>query len=197
MGKTSGLTDRQRRFVKEYLIDANASKAAVRAGYSEKTASRIGPELLGKPWVRAEIDKGQSQRAQKLEITAERVIEELARVAMADPRKLFREDGSPKPVQELDDHTAAALSRVKVRAIPGSEAQVLEYRLIDKNQALDKLMKHVGGYKADNEQRGMFGTLDRDTLKALREQVKAAEQRAEQTSVNKGSDAAGSRPELH
>ena len=197
MGKTSGLTDRQRAFIDEYVANPNARLAAEKAGYSKKTASRIGPELLGKPWVRAEIERRQRKAAEKHDVTAERVVEELARVAMADPRKLFREDGSPKPVQELDDQTAAALSRVSVRSIPGSEAQVLEYRLIDKNQALDKLMKHVGGYKADNEQRGMFGTLDRDTLKALREQVQAAEQRAEQTSVNKGSDAAGSRPELH
>lgn len=65
------LTDKQRRFVSEYLIDLNATQAAIRAGYSEKTAQQIGTENLSKPVIQAEIKKRQNQLRSKLEITQE------------------------------------------------------------------------------------------------------------------------------
>lgn len=68
------LTDKQTAFVREYLVDLNATQAAVRAGYSERTASRIGPQLLGKNWVREAIEKAQAKRARRVEIKAEDVL---------------------------------------------------------------------------------------------------------------------------
>lgn len=68
------LTDKQTAFVREYLVDLNATQAAVRAGYSERTASRIGPQLLGKTWVREAIEKAQAKRARRVEIKAEDVL---------------------------------------------------------------------------------------------------------------------------
>ena len=69
------LTPRQERFVKEYLVDLNATQAAIRAGYSAKTANRIGPELLGKTCVAAAIARQKEKRAAKIELTAEKVLE--------------------------------------------------------------------------------------------------------------------------
>lgn len=74
MAKKDELTPKQAAFVREYLIDLNATQAAIRAGYSAKTASRIGPELLGKTCIAAEIDKLKEKREAKTEITAEWVL---------------------------------------------------------------------------------------------------------------------------
>lgn len=81
------LTDKQSRFVKEYLIDSNATQAAIRAGYSEKTANEQGSRLLANVSVRQAVDKGQEKKAEKLEITAldlVREYEEVRKAAMAD-----------------------------------------------------------------------------------------------------------------
>jgi len=78
------LTDKQRRFVEEYLVDLNATQAAIRAGYSERTADRIGPELLGKSWVSAAIQEAINQRSRRTEITQDRVLNELAIVAFGE-----------------------------------------------------------------------------------------------------------------
>ena len=78
------LTPKQRRFVNEYLIDLNATQAAIRAGYSKKTAQQIGAENLSKPVIQAEIQKRQTKLQNKLEITQERVLQELASIAFAN-----------------------------------------------------------------------------------------------------------------
>ena len=78
------LTEKQKRFVQEYLVDLNATAAAKRAGYSEKSASRIAVELLNKTQVSAEIQKQQAKRQKRVEITQEKVLEELAAIAFAN-----------------------------------------------------------------------------------------------------------------
>ena len=76
--KERGLTPKQKRFVEEYLIDLNSTAAARRAGYSEKTADRIGPELLGKTCVSKAIEAAKQKRSARTEVTQDRVILELA-----------------------------------------------------------------------------------------------------------------------
>ena len=92
--------------------------------------------------------------------SAERVLLEASRIALFDPRKLFRDDGSPKPINELDDDTAAALAGLDVvEEFEGSgEDRVFvgytkKYKVADKNSAIEKLFKHHGLYERDNEQR--------------------------------------------
>ena len=77
------LNDKQLTFAREYCIDLNATQAAIRAGYSEKTAGAIGAENLQKPQIRAEIEKLQARRIQKLNLSAELVLENLMRIAAA------------------------------------------------------------------------------------------------------------------
>lgn len=77
------LTEKQKRFVAEYLVDLNATQAAIRAGYSKKTADRIGPELLGKTCVSGAIQKAIKDRESRTEITQDKVMEELGKVAFA------------------------------------------------------------------------------------------------------------------
>ena len=81
------LTEKQKRFVQEYLVDLNATAAAKRAGYSEKSASRIAVELLNKTQVSAEIQKQQAKRQKRVEITQEKVLEELAAIARSEERR--------------------------------------------------------------------------------------------------------------
>lgn len=78
------LTPKQQRFVEEYLVDLNATQAAIRAGYSEKNAGKIGPELLGKTGVSAAIQAAKRRLSERTEITAERILLELAKIGFAD-----------------------------------------------------------------------------------------------------------------
>lgn len=92
--------------------------------------------------------------------SAVRVLQEASRIALFDPRKLFRDDGTPKPVCELDDDTAAALAGLDVHEefVGSGEDRVFvgytkKYKVADKNAALEKLFRHHGLYGKDNEQK--------------------------------------------
>ena len=144
------LTPKQKRFVSEYLIDLNATQAAIRAGYSQKTAHSIGQENLTKPEIMQELEKAMQKRQQRTEITQDRVLQEYARLAFFDPRKLFDSDGTPKPIEALDDDTAAALSGLEVREeFEGAGENrtfvgyTKKYKLANKLGALDSLARHL------------------------------------------------------
>ena len=83
------LNDRQSRFVAEYLVDLNATQAAIRAGYSAATANQIGARLLVNVKVAAAIAEAQAARSRRTEVTQDRVVLELARVAFGDPRRVM------------------------------------------------------------------------------------------------------------
>ncbi|ALV06690.1 terminase small subunit [Roseateles depolymerans] len=158
----SVLTHLQRLFVDEYLIDLNASKAALRAGYSAKTAGRIGSYLLEKPKVAAAIEEAMKERANRTNITADRILQELARVAFFDIRKLYNEDGSMKKPTELDDETAAALAAVET--IEGLEKEAgatttwtRKIKAVDKVSALTLAMRHLGMLRDKVEHSGPGG----------------------------------------
>src|SRR3954466_9694923 len=87
------LNDRQARFVAEYLVDLNATQAAIRAGYSPASARTQAADLLTNPNISAAIAEAQAARSRRTEVTADRVVLELARVAFGDPRR--RTSGGP------------------------------------------------------------------------------------------------------
>jgi phage terminase small subunit len=103
------MTRKQQLFVREYLVDLNGAKAAERAGYSRKTARQHAARLLTNVYISAEIERATAARMQRLEITADRVLQELAKLAFVDIRKLFNADGSMKRIHEIDGNTAAAI----------------------------------------------------------------------------------------
>ena len=95
--RLSALTDKQRRFVEEYLVDLNATQAAIRAGYSAETAEQIGYQLLQKTSVVEAISKARQDQQERTAITADTVLMEIANVALADARELVEllvEDGA-------------------------------------------------------------------------------------------------------
>ncbi|MDE6053383.1 MAG: terminase small subunit [Lachnospiraceae bacterium] len=139
------MTEKQQRFVDEYLIDLNATQAAIRAGYSVKNADKIGSELLGKTRVSEAISERMAQRSRRTGINQDRVVLELAKIAFVnavdviDPEKATIKDGATS-----DD--TAAIQSVKVKVIPTSEGEGVEreIRLNDKLKALELLGKHLG-----------------------------------------------------
>ena len=142
------LNQRQAAFVREYLVDLNATAAAIRAGYSEKTARAIGCENLTKPDIKASIQEEMTKRAQRTEITADKVLKEFAKLAFFDPRNLFDDKGNPKDITELDDDTAAALAGLdvvqEVDPDSGTTSYTKRYKLASKQAALDSLGRHLG-----------------------------------------------------
>jgi len=150
------LTPKQLRFVLEYLKDNNGKQAAIRAAYSEKTAESQASRLLSNAKVKEEIGKRMGKLVNRLEISAERVLKERARLAFFDPRSLFHADGTPKTIQELDDDTAAAVAGLDVDTTTSGRgdrkeiSRVLKYKLADKNASLTALEKHLGLYKDDS-----------------------------------------------
>lgn len=142
------LTPKQQRFVDEYLIDLNATAAAERAGYKD---SNIGRQLIAKNNVAEAIGKRKADRSARTEITQDRVLQEYARLAFFDPRKLFTADGAPKNITELDDDTAAAIAGLDVQEVyegAGDNREIVgrvkKYKIADKKGALDSVAKHLG-----------------------------------------------------
>ena len=148
------LSEKHKRFVDEYLVSFNATDAAKRAGYSEKTAYSQGQRLLKHVEVSKALADSAKKRAAKMEITAERVLLELARIAFFDPRKLFDAKGNPVAITELDDDTAAAIAGLEVVEQPTVSVDegditpaptfVKKYKVSDKTAALTNAMKYLG-----------------------------------------------------
>lgn len=143
------LTQKQKMFVREYLIDLNATQAAIRAGYSAKTAGWIGPQLLGKTHIADAIQQCMTKRADRLDIDADNVLQEIAKLAFSDVRNVFDEHGALIPVHKMEPKVSAAVSSIKftTKTIPGAEAaeveHVAEIKFWDKGASLERLGKHL------------------------------------------------------
>lgn len=139
------LTAKQQRFVEEYLVDLNATQAAIRAGYSAKTAYSIGSELLNKPEVRARIDERMAELSKRTGVNQERIIRELARIGFLDPTKLINMDTAELLAGASADDRAAIAS-VRVKRIPTQDGIGIEreIKVADKIKALELLGKRYG-----------------------------------------------------
>jgi len=155
------LTDKQKRFGDEYLVDLNRTQAAIRAGYAANSANEQGSQLLAKPAIQHYIQERQKQIKDKLEITQEMISREYAKIAFIDIRKFYDANGRLLLPHELDDDAAASLAGIDVDEIwgyePQAEAKVKigetkKIRMHSKQAALDSLAKHVGFFEKDNEQ---------------------------------------------
>ena len=142
------LTPLQERFVAEILIDDNATQAAIRAGYSPTYANKQAHKLVDNDRVAAAIQAARAAQQKRTQITADRVLQEIAKIAFFDPRKLFDQYGNPKNINEIDDDTAAAIAGLDVDTKTDGESDLLtitkKLRLADKQKALDMLGRHFG-----------------------------------------------------
>lgn len=141
------LSPKHLRFVTEYLKDLNATQAAIRAGYSPKTAKQQGSRLLTNADIAVALADKTEKRLARAELSADRVLEEYRRVAFSDLRRLFDESGNLKPIHELNDDEAACLASLEVvkknlEAGDHKTDTVHKLRLWDKLKALDSLAQH-------------------------------------------------------
>lgn len=139
------MTKKQKRFVEEYLIDLNATQAAIRAGYSPDTAQQMGSENLSKPVIRNAIDRAIAERSRRTGINQDRVIQELAKIAFLNPVDVIdMAEATIRGEANRDDTTCIA--SVKVKNIPTDDGAITEreVKTYDKLKALELLGKHLG-----------------------------------------------------
>ena len=154
------LTAKQQAFVAEYLCDLNTTQAAIRAGYSAKTARAIGCENLTKPRIQAAIQKAMAVRSKRTEITADRVLKEYARIGLGDLREVVTWEGSKVTIKdsaELTDDAAAAIGEVSQKT-----TGELTVKLHSKTTALDAMAKHLGMFvdRHEHKHSGEIGPRD-------------------------------------
>ena len=143
------LTPKQAAFVAEYLIDLNATQAAIRAGYSAKTAQEQSSRLLSNVIIEAEIAKAQASRAEKTGINSEWVLTRLASEATADLADLYDANGAIKPIHEWPLIWRQGLvAGIKHQEIKDSEGNatgdyVVEVKLSDRIKRIELIGKHV------------------------------------------------------
>ncbi|MFP1749196.1 terminase small subunit [Lonsdalea quercina] len=151
------LTDKQDMFCREYLIDLNATQAAIRAGYSEKTANRTASENLSKPDVQSRIAELKANRNAEVSINAAYVLRRLVEIDQMDVLDILNDSGDLKPICDWPPVWRTTLSGLDIQAISGEEGTAALMKKIkwpDKVKNLELLGKHV-------------------TVQAFREQVKS------------------------
>lgn len=124
------LTEKQKRFCEEYLIDLNATQAAIRAGYSSKTASRIAIELLNKTHVSKYLAELMRKRSESTRITSEQVVKELEKIAFSDAEITGKE-------------------KMKALELLGKHLGMFQNQTSDENKILEKLDEVLGGIKSE------------------------------------------------
>lgn len=195
-GGRNMLTDRQKRFVGEYLIDLNATQAAIRAGYSRRNADKIGSELLGKTSVSRAVSRAMEARAQRTEIKQDRVIRELAAVAFSNASDyvriverqavhttdsgrqipLFDSRGKPVMIQGVELVLTDSLTPEQKGAVSGIRQGKygVEVTLCDKLRALELLGRHLGMFRDRVEVSGLDTEMSKLDILILEMGIKGA-----------------------
>jgi len=145
-----------------YIQDFNASRVAREFGYNERDAAKRGYEVMQDPEVQAAVKAAIEARAAEVKLDSASVLAELKKLVFFDPRKLFREDGHPKDITELDDDTAKCLAGLEVATEredggeegPGTTTYIRKYKLVSKTSAIDMALKHLGEYRPDTVELG-------------------------------------------
>lgn len=160
----SSSTYRRRIFAREYVKDYNTTQAAIRAGYSERSAHFIGHQLLRRDDVKEMVAALKAEveaiAKQEFRVDSTTVLRELCRLGLYDIRRLYAPDGQLLPVHDWPDDVAAAVVSIETetrREGSGENAEIVVVRkvkLADKSPNLDKLARHLGLYEKDNGQRG-------------------------------------------
>ncbi len=155
-------TEQKEKFVQHYIQHGNGAEAYRHAYPNSRNwknqdccGNQAWKLLNYDQWVKDRITELRSKAEEKAVVSVARVLEEAARIAFSDPRKLFDENGNLKKIKDLDDETAAALAGFDVTTVFGGDEpiDVRKVRFWSKVDALEKLFKHLGLFKADNDQR--------------------------------------------
>lgn len=155
------LNEKQIKYAHEYTKDCNQTQAAIRAGYSAKTAYSQAERLMRNVEVKKLIEKLKIQQQERTNVTADMVINELAKIAFSDISRVFTPDNAIKDISLIDEKDTAAIASVEVdetvkiddageNFVTGATKKV---KLWDKLKALDALGKHFGIFEKDNKQK--------------------------------------------
>ena len=138
------MTKKQKLFVEEYLIDLNATQAAIRAGYSPDTAGSIGGENLKKPDISAAIAKAMAERSKRTGINQDRILQEIAKLALVNIDDVVDlKTGKIKKTATKED--LACIQSIKIKPTEfGTEREIKFY---DKKGSLEMAGKHLGMFK--------------------------------------------------
>jgi phage terminase small subunit len=163
------LNDKERMFVDYYLNEGlDQTKAAIKAGYSAKSAHAIGNQIMRRPHIKKAIGKAAKEVHEELTLTTEEVLKQLYYIVTRDVREFVDEEGIALPLHKLGDRAA--------QSVDGFDQEINEYvnletgiktrtiknklKLVGKAGAIDMAMKYQGLFKQDNDQKQTHVTLD-------------------------------------
>ena len=141
------LTDKQKRFCEEYIVDWNCTRAAKAAGYSEKTAYAIGSENLKKLEIKDYIQECKNKIEELAGISKLKAIKQLSRMAFADISEAYNDDGTLKPLSQMSDDLKATFEGVETMTV-GEMSEVQKLKIASKRGALQDLAKMLGWNEA-------------------------------------------------
>lgn len=162
------LNAKQKTFCEEYLIDLNATQAAIRASYSSKTAKQIGSRLLTNVDIQDCIAELQKERSERTRISQDRVLKELAIIAFLDIRDAFDEDGNLLSIKDIPENVARAIGGLDITEMRKSRGETDEewlkrIKIIDKKGALELIGKHLAMFT----DKILTRELDKDEIKVI------------------------------
>ena len=152
----ANLTPKQQRFVEEYLIDLNATQAAIRAGYSEKTAQQMGSENLLKPVIAKAIQEAQNKRTEQTQIDAAYVLKRLVEIDQMDVLDIMDDNGNVKPIKDWPKTWRQYISNIETISLEDEAGWLKKIKWPDKVKNLELLGRHVsvGAFKDKVEHSG-------------------------------------------
>jgi len=136
------LTPKQQRFVEEYLIDLNATQAAIRAGYSKKTARVIAAENLSKPNIQEAIQQAMKERSERTAVTQDQIVQQLAKIAFHDIRDVVTWEGNKIRIRDSDEVDGTIIQEIQESV--SESGRTLKVKTNDRMKALELLAKHLG-----------------------------------------------------
>lgn len=144
------LPPKQERFCSEYIVDLNGAQAAIRAGYSQKTAKEQAHRLLNTPAIKRQIDDAKLAQQKRTEISADTILRELLRLATVDVTQAFDEKGWLKDLKDIPEDVRRAISAIETSELftgDGDQKHIgginRKVRFYDKIRPLELLGKHV------------------------------------------------------
>jgi phage terminase small subunit len=151
------LSEKQEQFCQQYVVDFHITNAAIRAGYPAKSAAAVGSKLLKNAKISARIAEIRANASAKTGVSLERTLDQLGAMAYADPAEMYHPiTGDLLPVHEMPEHIRRAIISIEVDEIEvgGIKMGVTKkIKLAPKDKATDMILKHLGEYKKDNEQK--------------------------------------------
>ncbi|HAV5951831.1 TPA: terminase small subunit [Acinetobacter baumannii] len=166
----ANLTPKQQRFVEEYLIDLNATQAAIRAGYSPRTANEQGAQNLAKLSVAEAIAEAQAEREERTKIDADYVLKRLVEIDQMDVLDIMDDDGNVKPIKDWPKIWRQYISNIETISMDDGEGWLKKIKWPDKVKNLELLGKHisVGAFKDKVEH---SGKLEIESLSSLMDEL--------------------------